>query len=165
MSVGSGFRQKCRVPKSGSKAKQVAYTAGVPPTESRSKSVFLIISSSPLRDHTPFEARRTAERRISEPSVSPPKSAESAVPMVREVDFCGTRIFPLIPCVHTLSARSVGVVAKRAAFSAPTEVPEITLILSVIPLSESRFQTPIWYAPLPPPPARTNPIFLFIGKS
>ena len=50
--------------------------------------------------------------------------------------------------------------ANNAALKAPIEVPEKTSIYLSMDNSFKAFQTPSSYAPFPPPPAKTKPIFI-----
>ena len=49
-------------------------------------------------------------------------------------------------------------------FKAPIEVALIQLTCFKILYSFNAFNTPIWYAPLAPPPPKTKPILFFIVK-
>ena len=59
-------------------------------------------------------------------------------------------MFPQISSAFPRSSMQI-----RAPFNAPTDVPATPFIF--MPASRSAFQTPIWYAPLAPPPSKTIP--------
>ena len=50
--------------------------------------------------------------------------------------------------------------ANKAALKAPIDVPEKTEIYLFKLSSFNAFHTPSSYAPFPPPPDKTNPIFI-----
>ena len=123
-----------------------------------------MISPKPSRDQIPLPTSTAAERIATSAFFSSAVKDEKSEPTAFAVDSCGNNILSFMPCVQIFSASSYGVVAKRAAFKAPTDAPDITDTHGASEISQKYFQTPSWYAPFPPPPARTNPIFFFMVK-
>ena len=79
--------------------------------------------------------------------------------LINSVLLIGTN-FSIVTSSHSLSAFSSSSIANNMELKAPIEVPEKTDMYLVKFNCFKAFQTPSSYAPLPPPPANTNPIFI-----
>ena len=79
--------------------------------------------------------------------------------LINSVLLIGTNL-SIVTSSQRLSALSISSIANNTELNAPIDVPEKTDMYLVKFNCFNAFQTPSSYAPFPPPPANTNPIFI-----